>query len=71
MKQQTAVEYFNEEILVHLNFDQRLYLKDIFEKSKVIFEKQIIDAHGIKMKGVNNHKCVDGKQYYQETFKSE
>ena len=45
MERKTAVEYFNEEILVHLNFDQRLYLKDIFEKSKVIFEKQIIDAY--------------------------
>ncbi len=29
---------------------------------------EIVWAHGIKMKGVNNHKCVSGEQYYNETF---
>ena len=33
--------------------------------------KQIIWAHGIQTKGVNDHKCVTGEQYYNETFKSE
>jgi hypothetical protein len=69
MKKQTAVEYFNEEILVHLNFDQRLYLKDIFEKSKVIFEKQIIDAYdeGVYLAMTPSKTAED---YYNETFKS-
>jgi hypothetical protein len=31
-------------------------------------KSEIIWAHGIKMKGVNNHKCVSGEQYYNETF---
>ena len=38
------------------------------EKSKAMHKKEIIWAHGIKMKGVNNHKCVSGEQYYNETF---
>ena len=41
----TAVEYFNDEILIHLNFDQRLYLKDIFEQAKEMEKQQIIDAY--------------------------
>ena len=38
------------------------------EKAKAMHKEEIIWAHGIKMKGVNNHKCVSGEQYYNETF---
>jgi hypothetical protein len=70
MQEQTSVEYFNEEILVHLNFDQRLYLKDIFEKSKVIFEKQIVDAYdeGVYLAMTPSKTAED---YYNKKFKSE
>jgi hypothetical protein len=34
-------------------------------------KQQIINAHGIQMKGVNNHKCITGEQYYNETFKKD
>ena len=85
MKQQTAMQEvilkmkdakdnfpnigFDEEFVRGFNkaFQMAIF---ILEKVGIDKEKQqIIDAHGIKMKGVNNHKCVDGKQYYQETFK--
>jgi hypothetical protein len=33
-KEMSAVEWFNDEIFIHLNFDQRLYLKDIYKKAK-------------------------------------
>ena len=36
----TAVEWFNNEILIHLNFDQRLYLKKAFEQAKEIEKQQ-------------------------------
>jgi hypothetical protein len=67
--EKTAVEYFNEEILVHLNFDQRLYLKDIFEKSKLLFEQQIIDAYneGVYLAMTPSKTAED---YYQQTFKN-
>ena len=41
--------------------------------SEVLLEKekqQIINAHGVQMKGVNNHKCITGEEYYKETFKN-
>ena len=37
---QTAIEWFNDEILIHLNFDQRLYLKDIFKQAKEMENQQ-------------------------------
>jgi hypothetical protein len=49
----TAVEWFNDEILIHLNFDQRLYLKDIFEQAKEL--------------GSYNAK-VEAKKYYLKGF---
>ena len=38
------------------------------EQAIAMHKQEIIWAHGIKMKGVNNHKCVSGEQYYNETF---
>lgn len=37
---QTAVEWFNDEILIHLNFDQRLYLKKLLEQAKEMENNQ-------------------------------
>jgi hypothetical protein len=39
-KEMSAVEWFNDEILIHLNFDQRLYLKDIYNKAKEMEKEQ-------------------------------
>jgi len=36
----TAVEWFNDEIIIHLNFDQRLYLKDILKQAKEMEKEQ-------------------------------
>ena len=63
----TAVEWFFNEIK-HILPNEFLVK---YEKAKAMEKKQIILAHGIKMKGVNNMKCVTGEQYYNETFKSE
>jgi hypothetical protein len=46
----------------------RKFINDYY-KFFELEKQQIINAHGIKMNGVNNHKCVDGEQYYNETFK--
>jgi hypothetical protein len=40
MSKQTAVEWFNDEIIIHLNFDQRLYLKDILKQAKEMEKQQ-------------------------------
>ena len=47
-------------------YDEQLI--KIEEQAKAMHKSEIIWAHGIKMKGVNNHKCVSGEQYYNETF---
>jgi hypothetical protein len=67
MSKPTAVEWFNDEIIIYLNFDQRLYLKDILKQAKEMEKEQIIEAHGAKQ----YHKTVNGEQYYNETYKKE
>ena len=47
-------------------YDEQLI--KIEEQAKAMHKSEIVWAHGIKMKGVNNHKCVSGEQYYNETF---
>jgi hypothetical protein len=62
----TAVEWFADELKQFGYHIPKIW----FEAAKEMEKKQIILAHGIKMKGVNNMKCVTGEQYYNETFKS-
>ena len=63
---QSSIEFIIESLM-----SRNLYTKELleeFEQAKAMHKKEIIWAHGIKMKGVNNHKCVSGEQYYNETF---
>ena len=74
MSKQTAVEWFNDEILIHLNFDQRLYLKDISKQAKEMEKEQIKEAHiaGMEFIAVDPNKYdEDAGQYYNETYKNE
>ncbi len=49
--------------------DELLFLfREQIKQAKAMHKSEIVWAHGIKMKGVNNHKCVSGEQYYNETF---
>jgi len=67
--EQSAVEWFNDEILIHLDFDQRLYLKDIFKQAKEMEKQQIIDAHlcGL-IYPLESEASKQAEQYYNETF---
>ncbi len=50
----------------------RMVVTEQMEQELLELEKrQIVNAHGIQMKGVNNHKCITGEQYYNETFKKD
>ena len=68
MSKQTAVEWFNDEIIIHLNFDQRLYLKDIFKQAIEMEKEQIKDAFDEGNPNGFIIKC--GEQYYNETYKN-
>ena len=79
MTQQTAVEWLFDQINDALiDFTEGKISASIYGirvteykyQAKEMEKQQIIDAHGIKMKGVNDHKCVNGEQYYNETFKN-
>ena len=74
MSKQTAVEWFNDEILIHLNFDQRLYLKDILKQAKEMEKEQIMEAHGDErdyLSDSGNFITISAEQYYNETYKKE
>lgn len=72
---QELIEKYNE----HLKYDSDLDSISGREILKVILvdlisyqvkEKECI-INAIQMKGVNNHKCITGEQYYKETFKQD
>jgi hypothetical protein len=71
-KEMSAVEWFNDEILIHLNFDQRLYLKDIFNQAKEMQKKQHAntwDDSRVEDKGDNYiGKQKSFNDYYNETY---
>jgi hypothetical protein len=77
-KKQTAVEWFNDEILIHLNFDQRLYLKDIFEQAKEMEKEQkefcwdiAYLSGGFVGKGLPPQEFPTFEQYYAEVYGKE
>jgi hypothetical protein len=45
-------------------------LKSDFIKAKEMEKQQIVDAHGIKTKSINQDQSelITGRQYYNETF---
>ena len=73
-KQQTAVEWFNGEILIHLNFDQRLYLKDIFKQAKEMEKEETIKFtedwyfNGFPLEGGGLDVVETIEKHYNETY---
>jgi len=72
MSKQTAVEWFNDEIIIHLNFDQRLYLKDILKQAKEMEKEQMWEyikkIYCIGDKSLEFHR-LEFEQYYNKTYK--
>ena len=64
----TAVEFLIEEVECRGITTKELRLA--FEKAKAMEKQQIIDAHGIKTKSINQDQSeiITGRQYYNETF---
>jgi hypothetical protein len=62
----TAVEWLINE----LDLDNNPWNMKIINKAKEMEKQQIIDAHGIKTKSINQDqsKIITGSQYYDETF---
>jgi len=62
----TAVEFL-EEWLNPYGISKH---KTIFEQAKEMEKQQIINAHGIRTKSINQDQSeiITGRQYYNETF---
>jgi len=60
---QTAVEFLEEMFDLKTDFA-------IINQAKEMEKQQIIEAHGIKTKSINQDqsKIITGRQYYNETF---
>ena len=69
----TAVEFLETIMpkLVYISKSNKVKFDELIKQAKEMEKEQIILDHGIKMKGVNNMKCVTGEQYYNETYKLE
>jgi hypothetical protein len=61
-KQQTAIEWFGEQVLSLLTFEQRYDLQKVFQQAKQMEKQQIMDAHYAPKYGCFN------EEYYKETY---
>jgi hypothetical protein len=68
MKTQTAIEWFQSQIINIVNGDCELSEIEIFEQANAMFEKQIKDAYKF---GLSDEYVIGSERYYNETFKSE
>jgi hypothetical protein len=66
----TAIECLWNKIALKLSSDQVNNFLPVFEEAKEMEKQQIIDAHGIKTKSINQDQSeiITGRQYYNETF---
>ena len=66
---QTAVEWFQDQIIKIVNGTCDLSEIQIYEQAKEMEKQQIVDAYD---KGEFNQGCNgDAEQYYKETFKQD
>lgn len=62
---QSSIEWLVDEINVHLNFDQRLYLKELLEQAKAMHKEEIRKAY---WNGEYHKEKKLTIEYYNETF---
>ena len=65
---QSSIEWLVDEINVHLNFDQRLYLKELLEQAKAMHKEEIRKAY---WNGEYHKEKKLTIEYYNETFNTE
>ena len=71
MKTQTAVEWFQSQIINIVNGNCELSEIEIYDQAKAMEKEQIQDAfyHGVDVDSWNvENPYVEAKQYYQKTY---
>jgi len=75
MKQQTAVEFYRQELSALVSLRETKYKteQEIFKQANEMFEQQIINARHNGRQDLRDNGAMyrEDKQYYNETFKSE
>ena len=74
MKKQTAVEWFQEQIIKIVNGTCELSEIQIFERAKAMEKEQVEDAHIEGQRVFDNYQHTQwttdqAEQYYNETYK--
>tara|TARA_R110000868_G_C10920160_1_gene765607 strand:+ start:1321 stop:1608 length:288 start_codon:yes stop_codon:yes gene_type:complete len=62
----SAVQWFNDEVSIHLDFDQRLYLKELLLQAKEMEKQQIILSYHEGSEDLN----YNPQEYYTSTYGS-
>lgn len=69
---QTAVEWLKKRIRAELTYEQDVLFEELFDQAKEMEKKQIIQAYETAMEtDIYNEPLKIGKDYYEQTFKSE
>ncbi|NBV92127.1 MAG: hypothetical protein EBR91_08165 [Flavobacteriia bacterium] len=69
---QTAVEYIKEKLMCNEYWYENMTFDQIFEQAKEMEKEQIIEAYETAMEtDIYNEPLKIGKDYYEQTFKSE
>jgi hypothetical protein len=65
-KQQTAVEWLQNCLNIHLSFEQKMQFEGLFQQAIEMEKQQIFDAWE---DGCYSYFTKNSEQYYNETFK--
>jgi len=60
---QTAVEFLQECLSIHLNHKQQMQFEGLFQQAKAMHKQQIIDAYE-----TSHISMMTSEQYYNETY---
>jgi hypothetical protein len=72
MEKQTAVDYIKEKLMCNEYWYENMTFDQIIEQAKQMEKEQIIEAYETAMEtDIYNEPLKIGKDYYEQTFKSE
>ena len=68
MKKQTAVQWLQESLLLHLTFQQEMQFEGLFQQALEIEKEQIKDANVVGVNcGLYSYRSAE--QYFNKTYK--
>jgi hypothetical protein len=65
---QTAVEWLQEALSIHLTFEQQMQFEGLFQQAKEMEKEQIIDAAYYTCSSMTHYDLPCGEQYYKKEY---